>query len=90
MKLGMSVSTGGTDNHLMLVDMTPFGLTGGQAADRLEKHGIVVNKNMIPHDTRKPWDPSGIRLGTPAATTRGMKEKDMVKLAREIHKILSK
>ncbi len=90
MRLGMSVSTGGTDNHLLLVDMTPFGMTGGQAADLLERHGLVVNKNMIPHDPRKPWDPSGIRLGTPAATTRGMKEKDMIKLARKIQGILSK
>jgi len=89
-KLGFKLSSGGTDTHLILVDMTPLGLTGGQASDKLEKEGIIVNKNMIPFDTRKPWDPSGIRLGTPAVTTRGMKEKDMADIARKIKEILAK
>lgn len=89
-RLGFMVITGGTDNHLMLVDVTPLGLTGKQAGERLEHAGIVVNKNIIPYDQRKPWDPSGIRLGTPAVTTRGMKEKEMVKIARKIKKVLLK
>lgn len=89
-KLGYTIVSGGTDNHLMLVDLRPQGITGGEAANMLEKHGLVVNKNSIPYDPGKPWNPSGIRLGTPAATTRGMKEKDMIKLARRIHEILSK
>ena len=88
--LGMKIISGGTDNHLMLIDMTPLGLTGAEAANRLEAEGIIVNKNSIPNDPNRPWNPSGIRLGTPAATTRGMKEKDMIKLARKIHSVLSK
>ena len=87
--LGFNVVSGGTDNHLMLVDVTPLGLTGKEAGERLEKVNIIVNKNMIPYDTRKPWDPSGIRLGTPAVTTQGMKEKDMVAIAKRIKKVLS-
>ena len=87
-KLGFRVITGGTDNHLMLVDVTPFGLTGKEAGERLERQGIIVNKNMIPFDKGTPWNPSGIRLGTPAITTQGMKEKDMVKIARKIKDIL--
>lgn len=88
-RLGLKVISGGTDNHLMLVDVTSLGLSGKEAGERLEKHGIIVNKNMIPFDMRKPWDPSGIRLGTPAVTTQGMKEKDMVKIAKKIKQILS-
>ncbi len=87
---GFQVISGGTDNHMVLIDTTPFGLTGQQASDKLEKDGIIVNKNMIPFDTRRPWDPSGIRLGTPAVTTRGMKEEDMVKIARRIKEIFSR
>lgn len=87
-RLGFKLVSGGTDNHMMLVDMTPLGLTGQQASDMLEKEGIIVNKNMIPFDTRKPWDPSGIRLGTPAVTTQGMKEKDMTAIAKRIAEIL--
>ena len=89
-KLGFKLVSGGTDNHLMLVDVTPLGLTGKIAGERLERAGIIVNKNMIPYDTRKPWDPSGIRLGTPAVTTQGMKEEDMKKIARKIYKVLTK
>jgi len=88
--LGFEVISGGTDNHLMLVDVTPFGLTGKEAGLRLEKKGIIVNKNMIPGDPRKPWDPSGIRLGTPAVTTQGMLETDMRRIAKKIHKVLVK
>ena len=88
LKLGFKLSSGGTDNHLILIDMTPMGLTGSQASDKLEKEGIIVNKNMIPFDTRKAWDPSGIRLGTPAVTTQGMKEKDITAIAKRMAEIL--
>ena len=78
---GYKVVSGGTDNHLFLLDVVEsFNLTGQEAAVILEKAGIVVNKNAVPNDPRKPWDPSGIRIGTPAVTTRGMKEKDMKKI----------
>lgn len=89
-KRGLKLVSGGTDNHLILVDLTPLGLTGDQAGRKLEKAGIIINKNMIPFDKRKPYDPSGIRLGTPAVTTQGMKEKDMVKIAEKIYKTLKK
>ena len=69
---GVKLVSGGTDNHLILADVTPLGTTGGQAEKSLEGCGITVNKNMIPFDQRKPMDPSGIRVGTPALTTRGM------------------
>jgi len=88
-KLGFSLISGGTDNHLMLIDVTPLGLTGAEASDKLEKEGIIVNKNVIPYDKRKPWDPSGIRLGTPAVTTQGLKDGDMVKIAAKIKKVLT-
>jgi glycine hydroxymethyltransferase len=68
----LPLSSGGTDNHLMLADMTAIGLTGRLAEEALGRAGITVNKNMIPFDERKPLDPSGIRIGTPALTTRGM------------------
>jgi len=69
---GVRLVSGGTDNHLMLADVTPLGLSGGQAEKALEQSGITVNKNMVPFDQRKPMDPSGIRIGTPAITTRGL------------------
>ena len=69
---GLRLISGGTENHLMLVDVTPLGIAGSQAEEALENCGITVNKNMIPYDQRKPLDPSGIRIGTPAITTRGM------------------
>lgn len=74
---GVRVITGGTDNHLLLCDVTSTGLTGAQAETLLDSVGVVCNKNMIPFDPRKPMDPSGIRLGTPGLTTRGMKEEEM-------------
>jgi glycine hydroxymethyltransferase len=74
---GLKLVSGGTDNHLLLADVTPLGLTGGQAEKILERCGITVNKNMIPYDQRKPLDPSGIRVGTPALTTRGMGPDEM-------------
>lgn len=72
---------GGTENHLLLLDVTPKGLTGKEAQIALDKAGITLNKNMIPDDPRNPMDPSGIRLGTPAVTTRGMKEAEMKQIA---------
>jgi glycine hydroxymethyltransferase len=72
---------GGTDNHLLLIDVTSKGLSGKEAQVALDKAGITVNKNMIPDDPRSPMDPSGIRLGTPAITTRGLKETDMKQVA---------
>jgi glycine hydroxymethyltransferase len=89
-KLGFKIISGGTDNHLFLVDVSVLGISGKEAGEKLEKAGIIVNKNMIPYDTRKPWDPSGIRLGTPAVTTQGMNEDDMIKIAKRIKDILSK
>lgn len=87
-KRGWRIVSGGTDTHLLLVDTISQGIGGKEAAEKLERGGIIVNKNTIPYDARKPTDPSGIRIGTPAATTRGMKEGDMRKLAARIDKIL--
>lgn len=89
MKLEYTVVSGGTDNHLFLVDvMKSVNLTGNQASDILEKANITVNKNTVPFDERKPWDPSGIRIGTPALTTRGMKEAEMETVAKYIDSAL--
>ncbi|MFH0857690.1 MAG: serine hydroxymethyltransferase [Candidatus Magasanikbacteria bacterium] len=76
-EFGYTIVFGGTDNHLLLVDVTSKGLTGKIAEETLDKAGITLNKNMIPDDPRSPMDPSGIRFGTPAITTRGMKEREM-------------
>lgn len=91
-RLGWRIVSLGTDTHLVLVDtwMDGVGLSGGEASDRLEKNGIIVNKNTIPGEKRTPSDPSGIRLGSAAETTRGKKEKDFIDIARKIDKILRK
>lgn len=82
---GYSVISGGTDNHLFLVDVVKsVGVTGEEASAILERVNITVNKNGVPNDDRKPWDPSGIRIGTPAITTRGLKERDMDTVAKFI------
>ncbi len=81
---GLRIVSGGTDNHLMLVDVTSIGLTGKVAEKALDKAGITVNKNTIPFDKNKPLIASGIRIGTPAVTTRGMKEKEMEEIAEYI------
>jgi glycine hydroxymethyltransferase len=78
---GFRIVSGGTDNHLMLVDVGASGLTGKDVANALDKASITANKNGIPFDTKSPFVTSGVRLGTPAVTTRGMKEKDMVQIA---------
>jgi len=85
---GLALSTGGTDNHLMVVDLRPQHLSGNVAAEALEAAGIVVNKNSVPHDPNPPFYPSGIRLGTPAITTRGMKEKEMKQIGKWIAEVL--
>src|SRR6266403_245937 len=86
---GYRVVSGGTDNHLMLIDMFGSkGITGKEAEKALEHVGISINKNMVPYDVRKPMDPSGVRLGTAAITTRKMKEKHMVKVADLIDRTL--
>jgi glycine hydroxymethyltransferase len=89
-KLGWKILSGGTDNHLVLVDvwMDGKGIGGKDASDKLEAEGIIVNKNTIPGEKRTPVNPSGIRLGTAAETTRGRKEKDFITIARKIDKIL--
>jgi len=89
-QLGWRAISGGTDSHLILIDvwMNGRGIGGKEAQDRLERGGISVNKNTIPFDTRAPFDPSGIRLGTAAETTKGAREEDMKKIAKEIDKIL--
>jgi len=88
-KYGFDLISGGTDNHLILIDLTNKGVSGKETQDLLEKSGIIVNKNSIPYDQRKPFDPSGIRIGTPAITTRGMKEKEVKKIASWINEIIS-
>ncbi|MBI2037857.1 MAG: serine hydroxymethyltransferase [Candidatus Magasanikbacteria bacterium] len=80
---------GGSDNHLLLIDVTPKGVSGKEAQIALDKAGITVNKNMIPDDPRSPMDPSGIRLGTPAITTRGMKEEEMKMIATWIDEAIA-
>ncbi|MEN9649152.1 MAG: hypothetical protein RL094_119 [Candidatus Parcubacteria bacterium] len=91
-KLGWKIISGGTDSHMVLVDtwMNGKGISGTEASDRLEKQGIIVNKNTIPGETRSAFDPSGIRLGSAAETTRGKKEKDFRKIAQSIDAILRK
>ncbi|MCX7916256.1 MAG: serine hydroxymethyltransferase, partial [Verrucomicrobiae bacterium] len=87
---GMRICSGGTDNHLMLVDLTPLGITGKDAAAALDRASITVNKNAIPFDAKSPFVTSGIRLGTPAVTTRGMKEPEMRQIADFIARIVKK
>jgi glycine hydroxymethyltransferase len=85
---GLRLVSGGTDNHLMLVDVFAKGLTGKVAEQALDRAGITVNKNTIPFDTNSPMVASGIRLGTPALTTRGMKQAEMAEIARLVARAL--
>jgi glycine hydroxymethyltransferase len=86
---GFVLITGGTDNHLILADLTPKGVSGKIAAKALDAAGIVLNYNSIPFDSRKPFDPSGVRLGTAAVTTRGMKEPQMRQIATWIDQVVT-
>ena len=85
---GLRLVSGGTDNHLVLVDVTPFGIGGSMAEDALGRAGITVNKNLIPYDQRTPNDPSGIRLGSPAMTTRGLGTEEFRQMTRWMVEIL--
>jgi glycine hydroxymethyltransferase len=89
MAKGFTLITSGTDNHLMLVDLTNKNISGKTAAKALDKAGIVLNYNVVPYDKRKPVDPSGIRIGTPAVTTRGFKENEMLLVSSLIEKVIS-
>lgn len=88
-KYDFDLISGGTDNHLILIDLTNKNISGKKAQILLEKAGIITNKNGIPYDPRPPFDPSGIRLGTAAITTRGMREKEMEKIAFWINEVIS-
>jgi glycine hydroxymethyltransferase len=85
---GLKIVSGGTDNHLILIDVTPRGINGKPAARALSKAGIECNYNTVPFDPRKPMDPSGLRIGTPSVTSRGMKEKEMVAIAAWIDRVI--
>lgn len=87
-KLGFTLTTNGTDNHLIVVNLANKGVNGALAAYALDKAGIVTNKNTVPYDTMPPFYPSGIRIGTPAVTTRGMKEDDMKLLAKWMNEVV--
>ena len=86
---GYRLVTGGTDNHLVLVDLGGTGLKGNTAEALLEKTGVLANKNVVPYDTESPMITSGLRFGTPALTTRGMKEAEMEHLGNIVHRALS-
>ena len=88
MNNGIRLVSGGTDNHLVLIDCTPLGITGKEGANFMEELGIYTNFNMIPFDTRTPFNPSGIRMGTPALTTRGFRESEMEVIGEMIAKAL--
>lgn len=89
MEKGFTLVTGGTDNHLVVIDTTPLGTTGRELAVAMDTAGIVANANKIPFDKRPAWDPSGVRLGTPALTTRGMAEAEMKEVAELIRRVAS-
>jgi len=86
---GYRIVSGGTDNHLMLVDLRPKNLNGKEVQEVLDRAGITVNKNAIPFDTSSPFKPGGIRVGTPAVTTRGMKEEEMLEISDLIAEALT-
>ncbi len=88
-RYGFNLISGGTDNHLILIDLRNKNIAGPEAQDLLEEAGITINKNSIPYDPAPPFKPSGIRMGTPAITTRGMKEKEMKKIASWINEVIS-
>ncbi|HET6615483.1 MAG TPA: serine hydroxymethyltransferase, partial [Dehalococcoidia bacterium] len=86
---GFDLITGGTDNHLILIDLTGKKVIGKKAAKALDRANIVGNYNTIPFDPRKPFSPSGLRIGTPSVTTRGMKEDDMRQIARWMDDVIA-
>ena len=86
--MGYHVVTGGTDNHLFLLDLTDTGLTGKEVQNELDKHGITLNKNCVPGETRSPQQASGVRVGTAAMTTKGYTEEDFVRVAHRIDEII--
>jgi glycine hydroxymethyltransferase len=86
---GFTLISGGTDNHLILIDMSSKGVTGKQASRALARAGIETNANTIPYDPRRPFDPSGVRIGTPAVTSRGMQEAEMQRIAAWINQVVS-
>jgi glycine hydroxymethyltransferase len=86
---GLRLVSGGTDNHMTLVDVTPIGISGKQAEESLGKANIVINRNAIPFDTKPPRQASGIRLGTPAVTSRGMKVREATTIGKLILKVLT-
>ena len=86
--MGYNVVTGGTDNHLFLLDLTETGLTGKAVQDELDKHGITLNKNCVPNETRSPQQTSGVRIGTAAMTTKGYTAEDFVSVAHIIDNII--
>ena len=88
-RLGLRLVSGGTDNHLVLVDITGTGIGGKEAEEALGATGIVVNRNAIPFDSRPHWITSGIRLGTPAVTTRGFGREEMKHIASSIAKVIN-
>ncbi|MFQ3671741.1 MAG: ribose 5-phosphate isomerase B, partial [Verrucomicrobiia bacterium] len=88
-KNGYTIVSGGTDNHVMLVDLQPHGITGKEAQETLDRAAITCNKNAVPFDKQSPFKAGGIRLGTPAVTTRGMKEEEMFQIADWIHEVLA-
>ena len=90
LKMNYDLISNGTDTHLVLVDLSKLDISGKLAENKLEEAGITVNKNMIPYDKKSPMVTSGIRIGTPAVTTRGMKENDMIDIIRLIDKVLKK
>ncbi len=88
-KWDFDLVTGGTDNHLLLVDLSSKGVTGKTAARALDRAGLVVNYNAVPFDTRKPFDPSGIRIGTSAVTSRGFKQREMIQVGEWLNAVIS-
>ncbi len=89
MELGFTLFSGGTDNHLMLIDLRPQQVTGRKAQIELDAVNLTTNKNAIPYDTEKPWITSGLRVGTPAGTTRGFGEAEFAQIAELIHRTLT-
>ncbi|MBR1660244.1 MAG: serine hydroxymethyltransferase [Oscillospiraceae bacterium] len=88
LRMGYRVVTGGTDNHLFLLDLTETGLTGKDVQDELDRHGITLNKNCVPNETRSPMQASGVRIGTAAMTTKGFREDDFIRVAQDIDRVI--